>query len=249
MCMVFTLFTDEHGKHAGVKEKNAKNEEHQKNGYDCHAFPCNIEYKIGEVLKAKRSGDASFAREGTLANDCEEQCAESSAKFEGTGIDYNNDQVLLLVEVNVEAASKHKRFKRKHETNETGDGVATAGHTKLGEESADREIENEKHVKASQSKVPRTEDNKTQCSTESGKTFSSEHSHIQVKVLEFCDKQNDVISPLQKFRPGYLWVSDLTRQNWCEQQLYYTFTVPGLVEEKPVMTEGSSLHLERGVSR
>lgn len=53
-------------------------------------------------------------------------------------------------------------------------------------------------------------------------------------------------SPLERFRPGYLWVSDLTRQNWCEQQLYYTFTVPTVVEENPVMTEGSSLHLARG---
>lgn len=54
--------------------------------------------------------------------------------------------------------------------------------------------------------------------------------------------------PLHQFRPGYLWVSDLTRQHWCEQQLYYSFTEPGLVEEKPVMTEGTNLHLERGRS-
>lgn len=245
MCIFFTLFTGEHGKHAGVKKKN---EECQKNGYDCHSFPCNIENKVGEVLKAKESGDASFAREGTPANVCEGQCAESSAKFDGKGIDFNNDQVMLLVEVSVEAASKQKRFKRKHEISGTGDGVATAGHSKLGEESADSEIENEKHVKACQNEVPRTEDNKTHCSADDGKTFSSEQSHIRVKVLEFCDKQNEVVSPLQMFRPGYLWVSDLTRQNWCEQQLYYTFTVPGFVEEKPVMTEGSNLHLERGLS-
>ncbi|KAK3587586.1 hypothetical protein CHS0354_032786 [Potamilus streckersoni] len=51
--------------------------------------------------------------------------------------------------------------------------------------------------------------------------------------------------PVEKFRPGYLWVSDLIRQNWCEQQLYYTFTIPGIVEENPVMLQGSSLHLAR----
>ncbi|XP_052229746.1 exonuclease V-like isoform X2 [Dreissena polymorpha] len=56
---------------------------------------------------------------------------------------------------------------------------------------------------------------------------------------------NDKNWPLYQFRPGYLWVSDLTRQHWCEQQLHYSLTVPGLVEEKPVMTQGTNLHLER----
>ena len=65
--------------------------------------------------------------------------------------------------------------------------------------------------------------------------------------LEDCtDKYTDTRTPLERFRPGYLWVSDLTRQHWCEQQLWYSFTVPGIVEENPVMTEGSSLHLARG---
>ncbi|XP_056008988.1 exonuclease V-like isoform X2 [Ostrea edulis] len=52
-------------------------------------------------------------------------------------------------------------------------------------------------------------------------------------------------SPLEKFRPGYLWVTDLTRQIWCEQQLYYTFTVPSIAGENPVMTAGTDLHLAR----
>jgi hypothetical protein len=52
--------------------------------------------------------------------------------------------------------------------------------------------------------------------------------------------------PLQQFKPGYLWVSDLSSQSWCEQQLYYKFTVPGIVEENPAMTKGTNLHLARG---
>lgn len=52
--------------------------------------------------------------------------------------------------------------------------------------------------------------------------------------------------PLHQFRPGYLWVSDLSSQSWCEQQLYYKFTVPGIVEENPAMTKGTNLHLARG---
>ena len=53
--------------------------------------------------------------------------------------------------------------------------------------------------------------------------------------------------PLERFRPGYLWVSDLTRQHWCEQQMWYSLTLPVIVEENPVMTEGSNLHLARGI--
>lgn len=54
------------------------------------------------------------------------------------------------------------------------------------------------------------------------------------------------LSPLERFRPGYLWVTDLTRQNWCEQQLYYSFTIPTIAEENPVMTAGTDYHLARG---
>ncbi|XP_062575022.1 exonuclease V-like [Saccostrea cucullata] len=60
------------------------------------------------------------------------------------------------------------------------------------------------------------------------------------------DFTNDTnMSPLEKFRPGYLWVTDFTRQSWCEQQLYYTFTIPTIAEENPVMTAGTDLHLAR----
>ena len=61
------------------------------------------------------------------------------------------------------------------------------------------------------------------------------------------ENTGDSRTPLERFRPGYLWVSDLTRQLWCEQQMWYSFTLPGIVEENPVMTEGSNLHLARGM--
>lgn len=55
------------------------------------------------------------------------------------------------------------------------------------------------------------------------------------------------LSLLERFRPGYLRVTDLTRQNWCEQQLYYTFTIPAVapVEATPVMKAGTDYHLAR----
>ena len=64
---------------------------------------------------------------------------------------------------------------------------------------------------------------------------------------EHPERTSDDRVPLERFRPGYLWVSDLTRQHWCEQQLWYSLTLPVVVEENPVMTEGSSLHLARGI--
>ena len=63
---------------------------------------------------------------------------------------------------------------------------------------------------------------------------------------EFKD-DDQCLSPLERFRPGYLWVTDLTRQNWCEQQLYYSFTIPTTAEENPAMIAGSDYHLARGM--
>ena len=56
------------------------------------------------------------------------------------------------------------------------------------------------------------------------------------------------ISPLEQYRGGSLWVSDLSSQSWCEQQMVYNFTVPGVVVENPVMTAGTNMHLARGIS-
>ena len=74
------------------------------------------------------------------------------------------------------------------------------------------------------------------CTTSSTKRGGAEESKDDDQCL----------SPLERFRPGYLWVTDLTRQNWCEQQLYYSFTIPTIAEENPVMRAGTDYHLERG---
>ena len=62
------------------------------------------------------------------------------------------------------------------------------------------------------------------------------------------ESQGDVYSriPLLEYKRGYLWVSDLCSQTWCERQLHYKFTVPTIKVENPVMTAGSNLHLARG---
>ncbi|XP_053375121.1 exonuclease V-like [Mercenaria mercenaria] len=80
---------------------------------------------------------------------------------------------------------------------------------------------------------------------ENYETTSNPITNNAERVIPVVTSEGELGSPLSRFRPGYLWVSDLTRQNWCEQQLYYSFTVPSVVEENPVMTEGSSLHLAR----
>ncbi|XP_060599792.1 exonuclease V-like [Ruditapes philippinarum] len=76
-------------------------------------------------------------------------------------------------------------------------------------------------------------------------TTAIENFEASLKPNSSVAKDEELGTPLERFRPGYLWVSDLTRQNWCEQQVFYSFTVPAIVEENPVMTEGSSLHLAR----
>ena len=52
-------------------------------------------------------------------------------------------------------------------------------------------------------------------------------------------------NPLEKFRKGYLWVSNLTAQIWCEQQMEYGFTRPQEVKEPEHVFRGSELHLSR----
>lgn len=53
--------------------------------------------------------------------------------------------------------------------------------------------------------------------------------------------------PLARFRRGYLWVSDMSRQAWCEQQVHYGFARPHLLPEQdaPEVAKGSEMHLAR----
>ena len=57
---------------------------------------------------------------------------------------------------------------------------------------------------------------------------------------------DDLETPLTRWRRGYLWVSHLVSQLWCEQQMEYSFTRPqDVTQEPPHMTRGSELHLAR----
>ena len=52
--------------------------------------------------------------------------------------------------------------------------------------------------------------------------------------------------PIDKWRPGYLWVSHLTSQLWCEQQMEYGFSRPQEASRDPEhVVRGSELHLAR----
>ena len=55
-------------------------------------------------------------------------------------------------------------------------------------------------------------------------------------------------TPLEKFKGGrgYLSVTDLTAQFWCEQQMEYSFSAPELKLESEPMKMGKLIHLERG---
>ena len=51
--------------------------------------------------------------------------------------------------------------------------------------------------------------------------------------------------PLTQIRSGYLWVSDLCSQMWCEQQFEYKLTAPTKEPETEHMAKGTELHLAR----
>ena len=181
-----------------------------------------------------------------------------------------NGQILISnVEINVVAESKPTKLKKVLEGNirqmnfkaiktETASGDNSAAPVKCVNKQ-------ERNVYASS--IGEGCDNKTVTSNKSD-THSSDNTGErseqdidkpylnmtaeELQGLEDCfdedDEFEDTRTPLERFRPGYLWVSDITRQSWCEQQLYYSFTEPSLVEDKPVMTEGTNLHLERGMA-
>ena len=58
----------------------------------------------------------------------------------------------------------------------------------------------------------------------------------------------EFLTPLDKFRGGlgYLSVSDLTAQFWCEQQMEYNFLAPEPKPDSEPMQQGKNIHLARG---
>ncbi|KAM9110839.1 exonuclease V isoform 1-T3 [Megaptera novaeangliae] len=57
----------------------------------------------------------------------------------------------------------------------------------------------------------------------------------------------DVSSPMERFHLKYLYVTDLSTQNWCEQQMVYGKELPGFLtpEKSAVLDTGASIHLAR----
>ncbi|XP_066232077.1 exonuclease V [Saccopteryx leptura] len=57
----------------------------------------------------------------------------------------------------------------------------------------------------------------------------------------------DVSSPMERFHLKYLYVTDLSTQNWCEQQMVYGKELPGFLapEKAAVLDTGASIHLAR----
>ncbi|KAI8514345.1 Mitochondrial 5'-3' exonuclease and sliding exonuclease [Branchiostoma belcheri] len=53
--------------------------------------------------------------------------------------------------------------------------------------------------------------------------------------------------PLYLYRWGYLCVTDICSQSWCEQQMVYTYAPPGDIEvvESAQMKKGATMHKER----
>ncbi|XP_013381053.1 exonuclease V-like [Lingula anatina] len=67
------------------------------------------------------------------------------------------------------------------------------------------------------------------------------------EVIQVSKKLKTTTRPLDLFSPGrgYLWVSSLTAQMWCEQKLHYSLTLPVVEVEKPAISKGTDLHLAR----
>ncbi|XP_012860698.1 exonuclease V isoform X3 [Echinops telfairi] len=56
-----------------------------------------------------------------------------------------------------------------------------------------------------------------------------------------------VTSPMERFQFKYLYVTDLSTQNWCEQQMVYGKELPGILapEQAAILDAGASIHLAR----
>ncbi|XP_049734880.1 exonuclease V [Elephas maximus indicus] len=57
----------------------------------------------------------------------------------------------------------------------------------------------------------------------------------------------DVSSPMERFHFKYLYVTDLSTQNWCEQQMVYGKEFPGFStpEKATLLDTGASIHLAK----
>lgn len=57
----------------------------------------------------------------------------------------------------------------------------------------------------------------------------------------------DALPPMERFHLKYLYVTDLSTQNWCEQQMVYEKELPGFLapEKAAVLDTGASIHLAR----
>lgn len=60
-------------------------------------------------------------------------------------------------------------------------------------------------------------------------------------------RELDSSSPMERFHLKYLYVTDLSTQNWCEQQMVYGKEFPGFLapEKAAVLDTGASIHLAR----
>ncbi|XP_006867685.1 PREDICTED: exonuclease V [Chrysochloris asiatica] len=78
---------------------------------------------------------------------------------------------------------------------------------------------------------------------------SSELSGNDGKPLSLQKRKRglDISSPLERFHFKYLCVTDLSAQNWCEQQMVYGKELPDFLapEKAAVLDTGASIHLAR----
>ncbi|XP_004646023.1 exonuclease V [Octodon degus] len=65
--------------------------------------------------------------------------------------------------------------------------------------------------------------------------------------LQNCKRRLDIMSPMERFHLKYLYVTDLSTQNWCELQMVYGKELPGFLtpEKADVLDTGASIHLAR----
>lgn len=78
---------------------------------------------------------------------------------------------------------------------------------------------------------------------------SSELTGKDGKLISFpkWKKGLDVLSPMERFHLKYLYVTDLSTQNWCEQQMVYGKELPDSLEPEKaaILDTGASIHLAR----